>query len=102
MNKPDPIARELLLIGGGHSHVIVLRMLGMNPIPGLQITLVSPSKRTAYSGMLPGMVAGHYKEDEIHIDLVPLCRFAKARFIEARVESIDPVMQIVRQRIARA
>ena len=95
MNKPDPIARELLLVGGGHSHVIVLRMLGMNPIPGLQITLVSPSKRTAYSGMLPGMVAGHYKEDEIHIDLVPLCRFAKARFIEARVKSIDPVMQIV-------
>ena len=95
MNKSDPIARELVLVGGGHSHVIVLRLLGMNPIPGLQITLVSSSKRTAYSGMLPGMIAGHYEEDEIHIDLVPLCRFAKARFIEAKIESIDPILQLL-------
>ncbi|MFL2528566.1 MAG: selenide, water dikinase SelD [Candidatus Azotimanducaceae bacterium] len=96
MNKSEPIARELVLVGGGHSHIIVLRMLGMHPIPGLQITLVSPNTRTAYSGMLPGMIAGDYSEDEIHIDLVPLCRFAGARYVEANVESIDPILQLVR------
>ena len=95
MKNLEPIARDLVLVGGGHSHVIVLRKLGMKPVPGLQVTLVSPSTRTAYSGMLPGLVAGHYEEDDIHIDLVPLCRFAGARFIEAKVDGIDPVGQSI-------
>ncbi len=59
MKNLEPIARDLVLVGGGHSHVIVLRKLGMKPVPGLQGTLVSPTTRTAYSGMLPGLVAGH-------------------------------------------
>ncbi|MFT5208640.1 MAG: selenide,water dikinase [Flavobacterium sp.] len=89
MNKYDPIARELILIGGGHSHVLVLKMLGMHPIPGLKVTLISPDVLTPYSGMLPGVVAGHYQSEEIHIDLIPLCRFANVRFIQSKVHNID-------------
>jgi len=84
-----PIARELVLVGGGHSHVIFLRMLGMNPVPGLKTTLISPDTRTPYSGMLPGMIAGHYHEDEAYIDLVPLCRFAGVDFIQSEVGAVD-------------
>ena len=47
-----PFARELVLVGGGHSHVILLRMLGMNPIPGLRVTLISPDVRTQSSRQL--------------------------------------------------
>ena len=93
--QQTPIARELVLVGGGHSHVILLRMLGMQPVRGLQITLISPDTRTPYSGMLPGLIAGHYDEDDIHIDLVPLCRFAGARFVQAAVCGLDTVMQTV-------
>ena len=91
-----PIARDLVLLGGGHSHVLLLRMLGMNPIPGLQVTLITPDVLTPYSGMLPGVVSGHYSEKEIHIDLVPLCKFAGARFICVAAYDIDPVMQVVK------
>jgi len=89
MQPVYPIARELVLAGGGHSHVIVLRMLGMQPIPGLKVTLISPDPETPYSGMLPGVVAGHYTRDDAHIDLVPLCRFAGASFVRGSVEGID-------------
>ena len=93
--KQTPIARELLLAGGGHSHVIFLRMLAMNPIPGLKVTLVSPETSTPYSGMLPGLIAGHYSRDEAYIDLVPLCQFAGADFIRAQVKGLDPIEQLV-------
>jgi selenide, water dikinase len=90
-----PIARELVLVGGGHSHVIFLRMLGMNPVPGLKVTLISPDTRTPYSGMLPGLIAGHYHEDEVYIDLVPLCRFAGVDFIQSKVSAMDMGEQTV-------
>jgi len=84
-----PTAKDILLIGGGHSHALALRMWGMNPIAGLRLTLVSPSEVTPYSGMLPGLIAGHYRHEETHIDLVKLCAWAKVRFIQAEVTHLN-------------
>ncbi len=94
-SRPEPIVRDLVLVGGGHAHVTVLRKLGMHPIPGLQVTLVSPDPETAYSGMLPGVVAGHYYPDEMHIELAPLCRFAGARWIQGTVTGLDREAQTI-------
>ena len=52
--------KKLVLIGGGHAHVEVLRQFGLQRTPDAEITLVSPDRHTPYSGMLPGLVAGHY------------------------------------------
>ncbi|MBD3646578.1 MAG: FAD-dependent oxidoreductase, partial [Pseudomonadales bacterium] len=95
MKSRSPVARDLVLIGGGHSHTILLRRLAMKPLAGLQVTLVSPEVSTTYSGMLPGVVAGHYDSEDIHIDLVRLCRFAGARFFKTNAFSIDPVAKTV-------
>jgi selenide, water dikinase len=87
--------KKLVLLGGGHAHVEVLRQFGLRPAPGVQITLVSPDRHTPYSGMLPGLVAGHYDFHEAHIDLEPLARFAGARFMQTTARAIDPAARRV-------
>jgi selenide,water dikinase len=78
-----------VLIGGGHSHVEVLRRFALQPEPELDVTLISPSPLAAYSGMLPGLVAGHYSMAEAHIDLSPLAQWAHARFIRDSAVGLD-------------
>ena len=81
--------RDLVMVGGGHSHAIALRLIALTPIPGLTVTLVSDVSEAPYSGMLPGYVAGQYARDEMHIDLRRLAQAAGALFICARVEGIN-------------
>lgn len=87
--------KKLLFIGGGHAHAEVLRQFGLRPMPGVEITLVSPDRHTPYSGMLPGLVAGHYTFEECHIDLELLGAFAGARFLRTTARAIDPVNRTV-------
>ncbi len=88
MREPS-IFKDLVLVGGGHSHALVLRKWAMNPLPGVRITLISPQAMTPYSGMLPGLIAGHYSFAETHIDLVKLSLWANIRFIQDSVTAID-------------
>ena len=90
-----PLTRDLVLVGGGHAHALVLRRWGMDPLPGVRLTLVNPGAEAPYTGMLPGHVAGHYDRDEIHIDLVRLARFAGAAFVDGAVSGIDPWARVL-------
>lgn len=90
-----PVTQDLVLIGGGHSHVIALKMLSMHHLPGVRITLISNTCLTPYSGMLPGLIAGHYTYGEVHIDLARLCRALGVRFIEDVVVGLDLETQAI-------
>ncbi len=90
-----PLVKDIVLVGGGHAHALVMRMWAMDPLPGARLTLINPDPIAPYTGMLPGLIAGHYSRDDIMIDLVRLARFAGARIILDRVTGIDPDRRLI-------
>ncbi len=85
----QPVLRDMVLVGGGHSHAVVLRRWAMQPLPGVRLTLIGRDTHTPYSGMLPGYVAGLYSFDQVHLDLRTLAQAAGARFFRAEVTGLD-------------
>jgi len=95
MDNQIPLTQDVVFIGGGHAHALVLRRWGMAPVPGARLTLIDPNPRAPYTGMLPGYVAGHYDRDALDIDLVRLARFAGARLVPGRAVALDRAAQRV-------
>ncbi|MCV6597123.1 MAG: selenide, water dikinase SelD [Mangrovicoccus sp.] len=89
MDSKIPLIRDLVLLGGGHSHALVLRKWGMDPLAGVRLTLINPGPTAPYTGMLPGHIAGHYSRRELEMDLGKLARFAGARLVLGRACGID-------------
>lgn len=85
----DAALHDIVLVGGGHTHVLVMTALARRPLPGIRLTLVSDRREAPYSGMLPGHVAGFYRHDEMHIDLVRLAQATGTRLIEAQATGLD-------------
>jgi pyridine nucleotide-disulfide oxidoreductase family protein len=83
-------AARLLLVGGGHAHIEVLRRFAVRAEPDVEITLVSPQPMASYSSMLPGVVAGHYSVAEAQVDLRQLAQWAGARFVVDHATAVDP------------
>jgi len=89
--------RHLVLVGGGHAHLFVLEGLAAGRLPGPpRVTLISPIRAQVYSGMLPGLVGGRYRPEEITLDLEALARGAGADLQLAAVAGLDPGAHLVR------
>jgi NADH dehydrogenase FAD-containing subunit len=88
-----------VLVGGGHAHALLLQQWALRPLPGIELQLVSPEPVSLYSGMLPGWLAGRWREEDLQIDLQPLCRAAGARLLLDEALALEP--QARRLRLAR-
>lgn len=87
--------KDLVLVGGGHAHVYILKNFGMKPLTGVRITLITRDVETPYSGMIPGHIAGMYTREECHIDLARMARFAGAVLIHGEATAIDRSEKVV-------
>jgi pyridine nucleotide-disulfide oxidoreductase family protein len=83
------VTKRVVLLGGGHAHVHVLQDFARQPLVGAELLLVSPFAQQTYSGMVPGVVAGHYPHAQCQIGLTPLAAGARAHRVEAAAVSID-------------
>ena len=87
--------KRIVLVGGGHTHALVLRALARAQITGAELVLINPAPHAAYSGMLPGHIAGHYPLEALRIDLAGLAARAGARLVLARATGLDRPRQMV-------
>jgi len=87
--------KRVLLIGAGHAHLVVLRSLAEKPLYGARIVLVSPHAKQLYSGMLPGILAGHYRRAEAEVDIAQLAERGYVDFVPGRVQRFDPERKAV-------
>jgi selenide, water dikinase len=96
MGPSSGVQHHIVLVGGGHSHVEVLREWARQPAPGACLTVVADNTRAVYSGMVPGFVGGQYRLAEIEIDVERLARKAGAAWLNARAAGLDTAARRLR------
>lgn len=84
------MSKQVVLIGGGHTHALVLHGLKAAPLTGARVTVINPGPTAPYSGMLPGFVAGHYSREELDINLNALCSRVGAGLVIGRAVAMEP------------
>ncbi len=86
---------RLLLVGGGHANVAVLKAASRWTCQGVEVTLVSDAPHLLYSGMTPEYLGGVYQPEEVSIDLEGWCRENRIRFIESPATTIDVERRVI-------
>ena len=85
----------LVLAGGGHTHSLLLKKHQAEPLPDCRLILLSSVRHTPYSGMLPGVISGHYAPEEAYIDLRRLAGDSRCEFIESAMTGLDADRQVI-------
>ncbi|MBL4834683.1 MAG: FAD-dependent oxidoreductase [Pseudomonas sp.] len=92
----------LVLAGAGHTHLVTMRRWierGYRAPKGA--VLVSPTPRAWYSGMMPGLVAGRFAEEQCAIDLAPLCEGCGLELVIGEIAKLEADKQLLTLRGGR-
>ena len=82
--------KKLVLIGGGHAHMVTLANIAKIVEKGNSITVIGPSDHHYYSGMGPGMLSGTYRPEEIRFATRLVVEKQGGTFIKSKAVRIDP------------
>jgi len=82
--------KHLVLIGGGHAHMMTLENIGKFVEKGFKVTVIGPSFYHYYSGMGPGMLGGTYSSDDIRFATRDVVQKQGGIFVKDKVIRIDP------------
>lgn len=84
------MGNQLVLVGGGHAHMVTLSKIHELAAAGHQVTVVQPSDHHYYSGMGPGMLGGTYTPDDIRFATRHVVEKQGGQFVRDKVVRIDP------------
>ena len=87
--------KRLVLIGGGHAHMVTLANLASITGKGHGVTVIGPSAFHYYSGMGPGMLSGTYRPEEIRFATRQVVEKQGGTFLNGKAARIDPEKKIV-------
>jgi NADH dehydrogenase FAD-containing subunit len=82
--------RHLVLVGGGHAHMVTLGNLHAIIDKGHKVTVIGPSRYHYYSGMGPGMLSRTYAPDDIRFATEHVVSKQGGNFILDKVVRINP------------
>lgn len=80
---------DLLLLGGGHANLPLIRQIPDIVKRGHSVTCVSLSPVHYYSGMGPGMLGGSYSPEQIRFPLREMVESTGGRFLQGRAVRIN-------------
>mmetsp|Transcript_23647 Transcript_23647/g.57059 ORF Transcript_23647/g.57059 Transcript_23647/m.57059 type:complete len:452 (+) Transcript_23647:51-1406(+) len=85
-SSSTPQTKRVVLIGGGHAHVQVIKSLNAHLRPSyVHVTLIDLQSSASYSGMVPGCVSKLYTLDQVQIALDSLADWSRIDFVCGRV-----------------
>ena len=88
--------KKLVFLGAGHAHLYALAAFKKAPRIDTDFHLITPYDHVVYSGMVPGMVAGHYSADDCTISLPNLLAKSPIKITYAACTGIDTETQHLR------
>ncbi len=82
---------HLVLIGGGHTNVLLMRKWLMYPklMPEIPISIISKDTDLVYSAMFPSVISKSISLEDSLIDIRSLAKKARISFIKNEVTNID-------------
>lgn len=82
--------KHLVLVGGGHAHMVTLANIHHLTEKGHKVTVVGPSDFHYYSGMGPGMLGKTYKPEDIRFATKHVVQKQGGEFIRDKAVRIAP------------
>ncbi|MBT6339147.1 MAG: FAD-dependent oxidoreductase [Desulfobacula sp.] len=82
--------KNLVLVGGGHAHMMTLENIGRFVEKGFKVIVIGPSFYHYYSGMGPGMLGGTYRSEDIRFATQDVVQKQGGIFVKDKVVRIDP------------
>ncbi len=82
---------HLVLIGGGHTNVLLIKkwLMRTKLMPKIPVSIISRDSHLVYSAMFPSVISKSISLEESLIDIKSLAKSAKVSFIEEEVKDID-------------
>ncbi len=89
------MGKHLVIVGGGHAHMITLANIQSFIDKGHSVTVIGPSAYHYYSGMGPGMLSKAYTPEDIRFATKHVVEKQHGRFILDTAIRVDPKEKVV-------